>query len=107
MGRRVVRSIAVVVCVAALSCVAWTGAASAASGYYVTFVARDCPSYSDIYANKARNDIVESLQDLGPNSQYGSSGALVSPAYEDVAPQTSCVPLPNWTFTPSARARCR
>lgn len=89
----------VVACVAALSCVAWTSTASAASGYYVTFVARDCPSYSDIYANKARNDIVESLQDLGPNSQYGSSGALVSPAYEDVAPQTNCVPLPNWTFT--------
>ena len=99
MGRWWVRSAVFAGCVVALSCVVWTSAASAASGYYVTFVARDCPSYGDIYANKARNDIVESLQDLGPNSQYLGNGALVSPAYEDLAPQTNCVPLPNWTFT--------
>ncbi|HEX3834889.1 MAG TPA: hypothetical protein VHW04_23095, partial [Solirubrobacteraceae bacterium] len=97
-GRRV-RSLVVAVGVALLSCVAWTAEASAASGYYVTFAARDCPTYGDIYANKARNDIVESLQDLGPNTQYGTSGALVSPDYEDLAPQTDCKPLPNWTFT--------
>src|SRR5262249_55746826 len=99
MLRRVVGTLAVGGCVALLSGMGWAGTASAGSGYYVTFVARNCPSYSDIYANKARNDIVESLQDLGPNSQYLNNGALVAPAYEDVAPQTDCVPLPNWRFT--------
>ena len=74
-------------------------AASGGSGYYVTFVARWCRSYSDIYANRARNDIVESLEDLGPDTQYGNSGALINPAYEQEAPQNRCVPLPQWQFT--------
>jgi hypothetical protein len=99
MAGRLVRSLVVAVGVAVSSCVAWSAEASAASGYYVTFAARDCLTYGDIYANKARNDIVESLEDLGPNTQYGNSGAVVSPAYEDLAPQTNCRPLPNWTFT--------
>ena len=69
------------------------------SGYFVTFAARVCPDYSDIFANKARNNIVESLKDLGPDTQYGTSGVLVNPAYEDMPPQTSCQPLPGWQFT--------
>ena len=69
------------------------------SGYFVTFAARVCPDYSDIYANKARNNIVESLKDLGPNTQYGNSGLLVNPAYEDQPPQTNCSSLPGWRFT--------
>ncbi len=74
-------------------------AGSDGSGYYVTFVARWCHSYSDIFANRARNDIVESLEDLGPDTQYGNSGALINPAYEQEAPQNRCVPLPHWQFT--------
>ena len=69
------------------------------SGYFVTFAARVCPDYSDIFANKARNNIVESLKDLGPDTQYGTSGVLVNPAYEDMPPQTVCQPLPGWQFT--------
>ncbi len=69
------------------------------SGYYVTFVARSCPSYDDVFANKARNDIQESLVDLGPDSPYNESGGLVDPTVEESAPQDACSPLPNWTFT--------
>jgi hypothetical protein len=100
--RAVGRKLAVAAVIAlALSIVATSPAVAAtkASGYYVTFAARACASYSDVYANKARIDIVESLEDLGPNSQYGNSGAIVSPSYEDLAPQSNCNPLPNWTFT--------
>ena len=76
-----------------------TPARAQGSGYFVTFAARVCPDYSDIFANKARNNIVESLKDLGPNTQYGTSGVLVNPAYEDQSPQTLCQPLPGWQFT--------
>ncbi len=85
---------------------ACAGVASAAppqsgggSGYYVTFVARYCPAYTDIYANRARNDIQESLKDLGPDSQYPDSGFLVNPDAEGAAPQSLCKPLRNWQFT--------
>ena len=75
------------------------GSGSEGSGYYVTFAARVCPDYTDIYANRARNDIVESLKDLGPDTQYGDSGALISPVYEDEGGQLNCEPLPGWNFT--------
>jgi uncharacterized repeat protein (TIGR01451 family) len=69
------------------------------SGYYVTFVARSCPEYTDIFANKARNDIQESLKDLGPDSPYTQVDALVDPAIESMAPQDACSALPDWRFT--------
>ncbi len=75
------------------------GFGSKGSGYYVTFVARVCTAYTDIFANRARNDIVESLQDLGPDTQYDDSGVLINPVYEDEYPQTLCQPLPGWQFT--------
>lgn len=95
-------------CLAALLCGALLsfGAAPAhaqgqgASGYRVTFVARACPSYADIYANRARNNIVESLRDLGPDTQYPvAGGVLIDPVHEDIAPQTNCTPLVGWHFT--------
>ncbi len=92
-------------CVAALVLcgVLWLGAPQAraqASGYRVTFVARSCPSYDDIYANRARNNIVESLKDLGPDTQYPvAGGVLIDPVHEDIAPQTNCTPLVGWHFT--------
>jgi hypothetical protein len=73
--------------------------ADAAPGYFVTFVARACPSYSDIYANSDGSDSAESLQPLGPMTHYGSSGALVSPTYEQTGPQLKCKPLVDWAFT--------
>ena len=76
------------------------GSGSGGSGYYVTFAARVCPEYTDIFANRARNDIVESLKDLGPDTQYDDSGVLINPAYEDfIPPQTNCESLPGWQFT--------
>ena len=74
-------------------------AAGDGSGYYVTFVARSCPEYTDIFANKARNDIQESLKDLGPDSPYTTFDALVDPAVESQPPQDVCAALPDWTFT--------
>ena len=63
----------------------------------VTFVARTCPSYTDIAANRARNNIQESLQDLGADTLY-NAGDAVSPAIEQ-AQQPNCTPLPDWRFT--------
>ena len=73
-------------------------ASAAGTGYYVTFVARSCPSYDDIFANRARNDIQESLKDLGPPSPY-SGNFLVDPSVEDLPPQDVCSALPHWKFT--------
>jgi uncharacterized repeat protein (TIGR01451 family) len=67
--------------------------------YQVTFVARWCPAYTDIFANRARNDIVESLQDLGPDTQYDDTGILINPAYEKMPPQDRCQSIPQWEFT--------
>ena len=66
----------------------------------MTFVARSCPSYDDVFANRARNDIQESLEDLGPDSPYNTNGeSLVDPRVEASAPQDACRPLPDWEFT--------
>ena len=83
MTRRLVRTLRCVLLVVGVSLSVLAGTADAARGYYVTFVARKCPSYGDIYANRAVTDAAESLQALGPRTQYGDSGALVSPTYED------------------------
>jgi Domain of unknown function DUF11 len=68
------------------------------SGYYVTYVALSCPDYTDIFANKARNDILESLRDLGPDSQYLDNDLLVNPDSESEAPQDKCDPITGWNF---------
>jgi uncharacterized repeat protein (TIGR01451 family) len=95
------------VLLAASLCTVWLVFAAAAtpalaSGhglrYSVTFVARSCPAYTNIYANRARNDIVESLMDLGPDTQYDDSGILIDPAYEGLPPEDACKPLPGWEF---------
>lgn len=76
-----------------------TGPAGAATAdpYLVTFVARECPTYTDIMANLARNNIQESLQDLGKDSVY-APGQPISPAIE-TPNQPACTPLNGWTFT--------
>ncbi|HEX4520260.1 MAG TPA: DUF11 domain-containing protein [Gaiellaceae bacterium] len=63
----------------------------------LTVAARVCPSYQDVTANLARNDIQESLEDLGPNTPY-TSGQPIDPSIE-AANQPNCEPLSNWTFT--------
>ena len=76
-----------------------TGSASAqGSGFFVTLAARSCNSYTSIFANRALNDIQESLRDLGPNSPY-AAGQQISPIIEAMPPQDTCVPIPGWQFT--------
>jgi hypothetical protein len=64
---------------------------------FVTLVARQCPAYTDITANRARNDIQESLRNLGADTPY-RAGQPIDPAIES-ANQPNCSPLPDWTFT--------
>ena len=63
----------------------------------VTFVARQCQSFADIAANRARNNIQESLEDLGVDSAY-VGGDAVDPDVE-AAQSPRCTPLPSWRFT--------
>lgn len=64
---------------------------------FVTIAARECDEYTDIRANLARNNIMESLQDLGQDTLY-SSGDQIDPRTEQ-AGQPDCRPLVGWRFT--------
>jgi hypothetical protein len=64
---------------------------------FVTFAARECASYKDIRANLARNNIMESLEDLGEDSLY-ETGEQVNPVAE-AAGQPKCKPIDGWRFT--------
>jgi hypothetical protein len=72
---------------------------------WVTIAARECDSYEDIRANLARNDIMESLEDLGGDSLY-RSGEPVDPRTE-LAGQPACRPVAGWRFTFGAGIRSR
>ena len=50
-------------------------------GALVTIVARECPTYTSITANRARNDIQESLRDLGADTPY-AAGEPIDPDIE-------------------------
>jgi hypothetical protein len=70
----------------------------------VTIAARVCPSYEAITANRARNNIQESLRDLGADTPYGTRlpdgrviPSVVSPAIEAEF-QPLCSPLQGWRF---------
>ena len=76
-------------------------AAAQGTGYSVTFAARQCPSYGDIFANRFRDDLMQTLQNVGPASPYGAND-LVNPSFEDQPPQTNCTPLAGWEFTMGA-----
>ncbi len=73
------------------------GAAGTPPRYKLTLVARQCPVYTDVMANRARNNLQQSLQDLGANSVY-AAGQQISPQIES-ANDAGCTPLVNWTFT--------
>ena len=66
----------------------------------VTVAARWCPAFTDITANRARNNIMESLENLGADTPYGQNGVplVVDPALE-ASVQPACRPLSNWVFT--------
>jgi uncharacterized repeat protein (TIGR01451 family) len=63
----------------------------------VTLAARECPTYGDVTANRARNNIMESLQDLGQDTLYGA-GDPINPVTEDEG-QPHCRPIAGWQFT--------
>lgn len=74
-----------------------TAASAAGSGFIVTVAARECPTYQDIRANLARNNIMESLQDLGDDTLY-TSGQPINPKLE-LEGQPKCKPITGWQFT--------
>ena len=63
----------------------------------VTLAARICPNYTDIRANRNRNNIQESLDNLGPDTNY-TPGEPISPLKENAPPQDACRPLVGWKF---------
>jgi len=88
---------ATVALLGAVALFAPSGASAAGSGFKVTIAARWCPTYTDITANRARNNIQESLRDLGADTPY-KSGEAIDPTIEEDA-QPNCTPIPNWSFT--------
>ena len=100
-GPRAVLSSLVVGALVALSISVGAVASPAAAApgdpaYQVTFVARVCPTYTAIMANRARNNIQESLRDLGKDTVY-TAGQPVSPTIEGPN-DPACTPLDDWQF---------
>ncbi|WP_431826453.1 prealbumin-like fold domain-containing protein [Microbacterium algeriense] len=63
----------------------------------VTYVARVCDEYTDVMANKARNNLMESLRDLGPDSTYPGNGVVT--VADEAAGSPNCRPLSDWRLT--------
>ncbi len=99
-ARGIARVIAAVVAAVLAVTVASPVSAATTPTYLVTYVARSCATYTDVMANLARNNIQESLRDLGPDTVY-SAGQPISNTVEETAPPVGrvCTPLPNWRFT--------
>lgn len=69
--------------------------------FSVTVVARVCPTYDDIMANTKRNNLMQSLDDVGVDSIYpGLGNPPVQPSVENrvATGQAACQPLTGWTF---------
>ena len=82
---------------------------------WVTFAARVCDDYSQITGNRARNNIMESLKDLGANTPYGTrlpDGRIIA---NEVDPRSSTSssrrpgarPLAGWKFSSGPATRPR
>ena len=93
------RRAAAVLAAAVLAAVVAPTPASAAdeNPYTVTYAARVCDEYTDVTANLARNNIMESLRDLGADTLY-ESGEAITVSKEDQG-QPKCRPLVGWRFT--------
>src|SRR3954452_4890493 len=74
--------------------------AGAQTGYWVMIAARGCDAYTDILANKARNNIQESVEDLGPDSPYTGiyASTNVNPSPQSSPPQDRCRPHSGLKF---------
>ncbi len=86
-----------IIAVAAVAGPSTAEARARSTSLEVTIAARVCPTYESISANRARNDIQESLRDLGENTRY-QAGEAIDPKIEADA-QAACSPLPAWDFT--------
>jgi uncharacterized repeat protein (TIGR01451 family) len=98
MGRHLL--LAGLVTVAALALCPAAGAqieGNQSADRWVTIAARECDDYDDIRANLARNNIQESLQDLGADTLY-ETGDPVDPRTE-LEGQPACRPIAGWRFT--------
>ena len=73
--------------------------AAAARTLKVTYVARVCDHYTDVMANKARNNIQESLRDLGPDSNYARNETVSAAKEAAGTPTPPCRPLTGWRFS--------
>ncbi|SDR77956.1 prealbumin-like fold domain-containing protein [Microbacterium paraoxydans] len=63
----------------------------------VTYVARVCDQYTDVMANKARNNLMESLRDLGADTTYPANGIIT--VADEEAGSPNCSPLTDWRLT--------
>jgi uncharacterized repeat protein (TIGR01451 family) len=72
-------------------------AATPGSGLLLTLAARECPKYTDVAANRARNNIMESLRDLGPDTIYQPGEAINNKV--ELEQQPNCTPITGWKFT--------
>lgn len=70
---------------------------AATATFQLTIAARYCPAYSDIMANRARNNIQESLRNLGKDTVY-AAGDPVRPGIEGPN-NPACQPLEGFQFT--------
>ena len=73
------------------------GPDQAGTDYFVTIAARQCPNYQSITANRARNNIQESLRDLGVDTPYESGEEVDLDTEQEVQP--NCTPITGWKFT--------
>jgi hypothetical protein len=100
LAGRVARRVSLVLAATCALVLFVSAGSAAAQNYEVTYVARQCTSYTNIFANRARNNIQESLKDLGPDSPYPATGSfLVNPDTESLPPQDTCTPIVGWRFT--------
>ena len=96
-ARRGLSLIWLLVAMGALLCSA-PPSATAATTWKMTLVARQCPAYTDVMANRARNDIQESLRDLGKDTVYRQDGGQpISPTIEEPN-NANCTPIVGWEF---------
>ena len=65
--------------------------------YQVTFVSRVCPTYGDIMANRARNNIQESLRDLGKDTVY-TAGQPDLAGHRGAEPARTATRSFDWQF---------
>ena len=90
---------AVVLLAVAIGVALSTAPAAGAASKRVTFAARRLRlRIRQIFANEARNNLMESLQQLGPSTPYSSTSQM-DPLVEARPPQDACRPLVGWRFT--------